>query len=112
MTLNKMIKWLEDKVKINKQLGIRKSTIEFTAKDIRDLLYQLNELKQVKGELDVYKKALELMADELASNKHCTRHPYCYIEEDEEDCQLIEECHNKEWLMDYYLEEARKNDSD
>lgn len=66
MTLNKMIKWLEDVREHNKQHGIRKSTIEFTAKDIRDLLHQLNELKQVKQDLDVYKKALEMLAYDTA----------------------------------------------
>lgn len=66
---------------------------------------------KLNEELEVYKKALELMAEELASNKHCTCHPYCYIEEDEEDCQLIEECHSSKWLFDYYLQEARKNEA-
>lgn len=57
-------------------------------------------------ERDLYKKAFELACDELAINKHCKRHPNCYISEDEEDCQLIYECHNSEWLKAYYLEKA------
>lgn len=69
-----------------------------------------NEIKKTIEEAEVYKKALELMSEELASNKHCTCHPYCYIKEIEKDCALIEECHNSKWLFDYYLQKAREEE--
>lgn len=68
-----------------------------------------NELKKTIEEAEVYKKALELMSEELAVNKHCARHPLCYIKEDGEDCLLIECCHDSKWLSDYYLHEARED---
>lgn len=60
-------------------------------------------------ELQVYKKALKLMSEELAFNKHCTCHPYCYIKEIEKDCTFVEECHNSKWLFDYYLQKVRED---
>lgn len=67
----------------------------------------INELQSTKAELETYKKALDMMSEELAMNKHCKMFPNCYLESDQENCQLIKECHDKEWLKQYYIEKAR-----
>lgn len=65
------------------------------------------EVIKLRKELEAYKKALDLMAEELAINKHCIYNPNCHIEALGCNCLLIENCHNKEWIKEFYIKKAR-----
>ena len=68
-------------------------------------LDRIDELNKVKQELDVYKKAIELMAESLFSSDCDHKYPECtdlctYMH----PCQQCIEC-----IVNDYLEEVKKN---
>lgn len=52
------------------------------------------------SELKVLRKAYELMADELSAKNKCAFQKCS-------NCYVNEECHNKNWIMDFYWEKAK-----
>ncbi|MCQ2369411.1 MAG: hypothetical protein MJ007_02910 [Paludibacteraceae bacterium] len=66
------------------------------------------EKYRLKKELQILRKALLMVCEELAIKNHCVHIPNCYSELDQEECQLIKECHDKYWLLNYYLDKARE----
>lgn len=52
-------------------------------------------------ELKVLRKAYELMADELSTKNKCAFQKCS-------KCHVNEECHNKNWIMDFYWNKAER----
>lgn len=92
MTRKKIINILEDKLEINKNLGIRESIIRFKTTDISDLLHQLKATNKLIQELEIHKKALEYF-DTLLFD-HCRKNSQeCFIRCDHtfERCECLKE---------------------
>lgn len=95
-------------MKIN---DIEKTIAKIVNCGLRNVLTE-DDVIELLREVNMLRKAYDLMAEELAVNKHCVMFPNCYIELDEEDCMLKEACHNKEWLKEYYLQKAWEENED
>lgn len=104
MTFEEEIKILEE---INKEI-IKKGRLLYSY-EFRGILnkFIVKNDEYFEKELEVYKKALDLMAEELVINKHCIYNPNCHIEALGCNCLLIENCHNKEWIKEFYIKKAR-----
>lgn len=116
--ISEMLKELEfykvETIVTRKELQIEKAISQNRAEAysrMNALNYDLNlHINETNKQLENYKKALDMMSEELAMNKHCKMFPNCYLESDQENCQLIKECHDKEWLKQYYIEKASEEE--
>lgn len=80
MKLETIINILEDYLEKSKIFGTREAIIRLKTKDISDLIHQLKAAKELKQELEVYKKALEMACATLSNFLY--HHPENHIEEE------------------------------